>query len=122
MKSGEKVSSKQLLFIEDREGILESWRRKGSLLQAVFIGGNVGLTFTGRLVETGCAELRLIRDDDELSISLLGAGIECLDEIKAPESAKEYFESKYVRVLQITIDSGATCTIYELREQNGEPT
>jgi hypothetical protein len=99
----------------------DSWRRKSSLLQAVFIGRNAGLTFTGRLVKTGCAELRMIRDDDELSINLLGARIECIEKIKAPESAKEYFESKYARVLHITIDSGATCTMYELRERNEEP-
>jgi hypothetical protein len=65
------MSSKELPFIKDKEGILEEWKRRGSLLQAVFIGANVGLTFTGRLVNTGCAELRIARDEDELSINLL---------------------------------------------------
>jgi len=110
------MSSKELPFIEDREGILGEWRRKGSLLQAVFIGANVGLTFTGRLVNTGCAELRIVRDEDELSINLLGASIKYIEDIEGSELAKEYFKSRYVCVLQITIDSGATCTIYEMRD------
>ncbi|HEU0172850.1 MAG TPA: hypothetical protein VFV58_01195 [Blastocatellia bacterium] len=110
------MSSKELPFIKDREGILEEWKRRGSLLQAVFIGANVGLTFTGRLVNTECAELRIARDEDELSINLLGAEIKYIEKIEGSESAKEYFESSYVCVLQITIDSGVTCTIYEARD------
>lgn len=96
--------------------IFDRWRRERILLQAVFIGANVGLTFTGRIAETGCAELRLVRDGDELSISLLGAKMKFINSIESPASAKEYFESNYVRVLQITIDSGATCTIFEMRD------
>src|ERR1700752_1360377 len=99
------MSTNELLF-EDREALLERWRRTGCQLQAVFIGANVGLRFTGRIAETGCAELRLVRDDDELSINLLGARVEEIRKIEQPESAKEYFASTYFGVLQVVVDSG----------------
>ncbi|HYE72910.1 MAG TPA: hypothetical protein VEF04_06250, partial [Blastocatellia bacterium] len=67
------MSSKDLSFIEERDALLERWVRKGSLLQTVFIGANVGLTFTGRVAKNGGSELRLVRGEDELSVNLLGA-------------------------------------------------
>jgi hypothetical protein len=105
---------KKALKFEERKRLFTKWERQKTLLRAEFIGLSAGLTFTGHLSEPKGVELRLTRGKDSLSLSLLGAEINYMEITEATPTPDEYFESSEIALLQIVLDSGASCTLYEV--------
>lgn len=95
--------------------LFERWKCEKRLLRAEVISGNISLTFTGVVKNYSLTELRLARDEDELSISLFCGQYTYIGAIDGTEEAKQYFAENYECVMQITTDAGASCTIYEMR-------
>jgi hypothetical protein len=94
--------------------LLELWEREKTFVRAEVIGANISLWFTGVVVRRSTIELVLARDSDELSISLFCGNYKVF-EPSVRGSAEAAWE-RYKRVVQITTDGGAQCTLYELKE------
>jgi hypothetical protein len=92
------------------------WERDEAILRAEFVGGRVGLTFTGRVIYHSLTELRLARFDDVMSISLLFGELKFFNEVEGHAAAVAHFRDNYVCGVRIITDAGASCVIYELRK------
>ncbi|MGH9752314.1 MAG: hypothetical protein ACREA2_05970 [Blastocatellia bacterium] len=102
------------VFNDNGVDLLELWEREKTFLRAEVIGGNISLWFTGVVARRSVSELVLARDSDELSISLFFESYKIF-EPSVRGSADPVWE-RYKRVVQITTDGGAQCTLYELKE------
>jgi hypothetical protein len=103
------------ISVPSENNLLAYWQREKILLRAEVVGANVSLWFTGIVARHSTVELVLARDSDELSISLF-CGAHKVFEPQSKENPIEGWAS-FKRVVQITTDGGAQCTIYELIEK-----
>lgn len=94
--------------------ILGFWLREKIFVRAEIVGANVSLSFTGTVAKYSGTELVLSRQPDEMSISLF-CGTYNVFEPSADQDISTGW-APYRRVVQITTDGGAQCTLFELRE------
>ncbi len=94
--------------------ILGLWLRNQAFVRAEIVGGNVSLSFTGVVASYSETELVLSRPPDQMSISLFYGKHSIFEPAADAEHGAGW--EPYRRVVQITTDGGAQCTLYELRE------
>ncbi len=97
--------------------ILSCWESEGAVIDAEITVGHVWMEFSGRVTYLKGTELVLAHHDGELSISLFVAGVK---RIEPREGSLAEHWKKYARVLQVTTDGGAVCTLSERRSGAAE--
>ena len=98
-------------------GLLQRWMTERSVLDVEITVGHVWMRFTGRITYLCTIELVLSHEEGELSISLFCADTK---RIEPREGSQAEYWKKYRRVLQVSTDGGAVCTISERRAEGAE--
>src|SRR5262245_15597943 len=91
--------------------IFEEWKHAGTVIDVEITVGHVWMSFTGRVTYTCRTEVILSHEDGELSISLFCCPRHRVIEPRSDSEAD--FWKKYRRVVQVTTDGGAVCTLHE---------
>jgi hypothetical protein len=100
-------------IIFDGESLLKKWQRERTPIEVEITVGHVWMTFAGTVAHHSGIELVLANPDGEFSISLFCGSFRV---IQPPEDWPEQAPwDRYRRVLQITTDGGASCTLLERR-------